>query len=125
MSKHVNRVSRTSVAQSNPFMVDLDSPVPEYISRDEYEANELVQTVRELVSNSRDDMWSGSASELLATAQSKMRLADVTAGQINQEIETIKDYLCIYDGIYHYCYQDGNMTQHVFCVPEPDEDGVW
>lgn len=112
----------------NPFVMDEDDPSfsqrdSRYISQAEYEADELVQTIRELVNNSRDDLWSGTASELLAAGQAKMRMPDANAKQVGEQLEELEDYLRIYDDIYHFYYRSGDTMRHGFCIARPDEDG--
>lgn len=129
--KVVSRPSRPEAPQNtnNPFSAAYvaalpPQPEPRYISQAEYEGNEIVATIRELVSNNRYDAWSGTANELLAAAQAKMRLADATVQQIDRQIEDLEDYLRVYDDIYHFYYRSGNIMLHGFCEAIPDEDGV-
>ena len=106
---------------SGLFIMDEDDPSPaqsepRYISQAEYETDELVQTIRELVNNSRDDLWSGTAS------QAKMRMPDATARTVGEQVKELEDYLQLYDNIYHFHYRFGDVMQHGFCAVELDED---
>ena len=112
---------------SGLFIVDEDDPSfsqrdSRYVSQAEYEADELVQTIRELVNNSRDDLWSGTASELLAAGQAKMRMPDATARTVGEQVKELEDYLQLYDNIYHYHYRSGEVMRHGFCAVRLDED---
>lgn len=117
---------------SGLFIMDEDDPSPaqsepRYISQAEYETDELVQTIRELVNNSRDDLWSGTASELLAAAQQKMRMPDANEKRVGEQLEELEDYFRIYDDIYHFYYRSGDTMRHGFCIarPDPDDGGMY
>lgn len=116
---------------SGLFVVDEDDPSfaqqdSRFISQAEYETDELVLTIRELVNGTRDDLWSGTASELLAAAQQKMRMPNATAGLVDKQVKELEDYLQLYDCIYHYHYRSGDVMQHAFCIAQPDDsDGLY
>ena len=107
-------------------------------AQDDYDHDELVMTIKELVTNAPDGTWTGSATDILRAGQAGRRLVGLSPQKVGYRIRDICGNLETYDRISHIAAATNGTggLRHTFyflptplptaCAPtgryDPDED---
>lgn len=102
------------------------------VARQDYENNETVKTIRELLSASPDGHWQGKVSELMAIGKSRGRILANSPQGLGKEMNRLESDLVTYDGIRHNTTKangNGNLIHHfyaqTFASPVDGFDNEW